>query len=834
MSKDKAENNDRNSLVFGDAATIQGDVVGGDKFDIRFYALASLVENGESEWLRGHRQRSEPYKFLNYYETTDADIFYGREAVSELLASKISTHKLVLINGQSGSGKTSLINAGVIPKLIQKGYFTMVFRDYGYPTEVIKNGLASLENINLDLSNCQSLLDCLLTTRQQIQRPLVIFFDQFERFFLHLTSSDRERFIQEFSECLTTININAQEMNFFIVIRQDFYGNLGEFWHEPEFNTESYPHYLETLSQEEAIAAIENPLTAIPDKIGYEDNFVEQTLLPDLLQSSQKENQKQINPVHLQIVCNELFKKVKEAKADDIQAKKVVLIGQELYKDIGRVEGILRSYVTEILDDKSKFSFKEREIAKSVLKQMVTSQKTRVFRSLEDLTKELDYSPNLIEPIIKKLDGSRLLETRKENSQTEYSITHEYLAEEINKWYDPKELEIKRVQELWERCLENWRDPGNTIPRSQYKDINKCKSDLQIDEEGRSLLRASYLAYWGFNVAVGLGIATLIGLTTASLIGNRNATINLIRASVQTSEANFNSQRGLEALVEAIRAAKTLDRSLLLKFFPPNKERRLDGKVKKVLYQGYNQTHERNRLEGHQGRVWSAQFSPDGQFIVTSSQDKTAKLWTSEGELVVTLQHQDTVWSVQFSPDGQFIVTGSDDETAKLWTREGKPIATLEGHQGEVKNAQFSPDGQLIVTGSGDETAKLWTREGELVATLESHRGWVASAQFSPDGQLIVTGSGGGTVKLWTREGELVSTLKGHRDRVGSVQFSPDGQLIVTASDDETAKLWNSQGKPIATLPHQSRVWSAQFHPDGQSIITGDDETAKLWTREGK
>ena len=124
----------------------------------------------------------------------------------------------------------------------------MVFRDYGYPTDVIKNGLTSLKNINLDLSNCQSLLECLQATRQQIKRPIVIFFDQFERFFLNLKSSEeRQRFVREFAECLR--NMNALEMNFFIAIRQDFYGNLGEFWRESEFNTESYPHYLETLGE---------------------------------------------------------------------------------------------------------------------------------------------------------------------------------------------------------------------------------------------------------------------------------------------------------------------------------------------------------------------------------------------------------------------------------------------------------------------------------------------------------------------------------------------------------------------------------------------------------
>ena len=216
---------------------------------------------------------------------------------------------------------------------------------------------------------------------------------------------------------------------------------------------------------------------------------------------------------------------------------------------------------------------------------------------------------------IKKLDNNRLLETRKENSHTEYSITHEYLAQEINEWFDPKELEIKRVQEMWARCLENWRWHRNTIPRNQYKDINKYKSHLKINEEDKSLLRASYFAYWGLNLAVGLGITTLIGLTTASLIGNRNATINQIRASVEASEAHFNSQQGLETLVEAIRAAKTLDRNLLLKFFPPNKDRRLDSQVKKVLYQGYKQTYERNRLK-HQGGVISTQFSPNSSLLL--------------------------------------------------------------------------------------------------------------------------------------------------------------------------------------------------------------------------
>lgn len=121
-----------NGMYFGNETRITGDIIGGNKYEIKFYALASIASNGQIDWeqyrTQDNIQSEEPYQFLSYYDTTDADIFFGREAVSQLLASKISSHKLILINGKSGSGKTSLINAGIIPILVNKKYFTMVFR----------------------------------------------------------------------------------------------------------------------------------------------------------------------------------------------------------------------------------------------------------------------------------------------------------------------------------------------------------------------------------------------------------------------------------------------------------------------------------------------------------------------------------------------------------------------------------------------------------------------------------------------------------------------------------------------------------------------------------
>jgi hypothetical protein len=109
--------------------------------------------------------------------------------------------------------------------------------------------------------------------------------------------------------------------------------------------------------------------------------------------------------------------------------------------------------------------------------------------------------------------------------------------------------------------------------------------------------------------------------------------------------------------------------------------------------------------------VNSAQFSPDGQRVVTASADKTARLWdaTSGKAIGEPMKHEDVVNSAQFSPDGQRVVTVLEDKTALLWdAASGKPIGEPMRHKDVINSAQFSPDGQCVVTASWDKTARLW------------------------------------------------------------------------------------------------------------------------------
>jgi WD40 repeat protein/tRNA A-37 threonylcarbamoyl transferase component Bud32 len=255
-------------------------------------------------------------------------------------------------------------------------------------------------------------------------------------------------------------------------------------------------------------------------------------------------------------------------------------------------------------------------------------------------------------------------------------------------------------------------------------------------------------------------------------------------------------------------------------------------------YYWQRQAHlELKTFHGHTAVIRSVAFSPDGQRIVTGSEDTTAKVWeaASGKELLSLTGHVAEIWSVAFSPDGLRIATGSGDQTAKVWdAASGKDLLTLRGHVAGILSVAFSSDGQRIATGSRDTTAKVWeAASGKELLTLKGHVGEVKSVGFSPDGRRIVTGSVDQTAKVWeAARGSELLTFKGHSNIVWAAAFSPDGQRIITGSEDQTAKVWEAaSGKELFTLKaHSNVVWSAAFSPDGRRIVTGsEDHMAKVW-----
>jgi len=212
-------------------------------------------------------------------------------------------------------------------------------------------------------------------------------------------------------------------------------------------------------------------------------------------------------------------------------------------------------------------------------------------------------------------------------------------------------------------------------------------------------------------------------------------------------------------------------------------------------------------------------------------------VWQSRWRLLLS-GHQDQVSSATFSPDGTRIVTASWDKTARIWdAATGQQLAVLRGHEGYLSSAAFSPDGTRIVTASWDETARIWdAATGKQIVVLGGQEGLVWSAAFSPDGSRIVTASADvqhKTASIWdAATGKQIAVLRGHEDQVNSAAFSPDGTRIVTASSDRTVRIWDAAtGHQIAVLRgHEGAVWRAVFSPDGSRIVMApDDETARIW-----
>jgi len=242
-------------------------------------------------------------------------------------------------------------------------------------------------------------------------------------------------------------------------------------------------------------------------------------------------------------------------------------------------------------------------------------------------------------------------------------------------------------------------------------------------------------------------------------------------------------------------------------------------------------------LSGHSGFVLGCAFSPDGARLLSASRDCTLKVWdAASGECLLTLDgHSNAVWDCAFSPDGARLVSASGDRTLKVWdAASGECLLTLNGHFNSIRGCAFSPDGARLVSASDDRTLKVWDSvTGACLITLLGHSSLVRGCAFSPDGARLVSASLDGNLKVWdAATGACLLTLSGHSDHVLGCGFSPDGTRIFSTSVDSTLKVWDTAtGSCLLTLSgHWSMVRGCAFSPDGARLLSSSvDSTLKVW-----
>jgi len=439
-------------------------------------SFLSLVEETTTERRRQKRSAKEepseaplpsrPYKFLNYYDREDERIFFGRQSETNRLLTKIHAYPLNLLYAPSGSGKTSLICAGLMPQLWRQDYTPVYCRVYDDPAGEIRR--AAMESVGAppsDFPPAMPLQTLLTEVAGRNEQRLVIFVDQFEEIFIRHGQEARERFAASLAATLTE---GKGRVRFVLSMREDFLARLSEF-RERIPNIFHNEFRLEPLSEAESRAAIVEPAHLV----GLE---VEPELVERLIADLSREG---VDPPQLQIVCDTLYDALEQGE------KRLTL---KSYLALGETRKILGNYLERVLHE---FPPPEREAARELLKSLVTSEKTKTVVQIADLARAAGRPEDEASRILADLSNRRLIRRVQREEGYWYELTHEYLVEEISCWLSEKEMQIKKLRELLEQAIRNHRNLGMLMPAAQLHLVQEQEDDLHLSKEERQFLRES-------------------------------------------------------------------------------------------------------------------------------------------------------------------------------------------------------------------------------------------------------------------------------------------------------------------------------------------------------
>ncbi|XXX81942.1 pentapeptide repeat-containing protein [Sorangium sp. So ce134] len=248
------------------------------------------------------------------------------------------------------------------------------------------------------------------------------------------------------------------------------------------------------------------------------------------------------------------------------------------------------------------------------------------------------------------------------------------------------------------------------------------------------------------------------------------------------------------------------------------------------------------RLDGHSDWVTSLAFGPEGDTLVSGSEDCSVRLWdVSTGNVLCALKgHSHHVTTVVFSRDGKMLASGSSDGSVRLWQAATfGQLSMLRGHLDRVTTLAFSPDGEILASGSSDTNIRLWkVSTGYSIRALRGHRTEVLGAAFDSTGEMLASGSTDGDVRVWkVSTGKALHILKHHPTHVTSVAFSHDGATLASVTEGGFVGLWHLSTGAAPRLErtfllegYLAAVTSIAFSPDGATLASGSaGGTVRLW-----
>ncbi|WP_329319433.1 NACHT and WD repeat domain-containing protein [Streptomyces sp. NBC_01262] len=227
-------------------------------------------------------------------------------------------------------------------------------------------------------------------------------------------------------------------------------------------------------------------------------------------------------------------------------------------------------------------------------------------------------------------------------------------------------------------------------------------------------------------------------------------------------------------------------------------------------------------------------WSPDGSRLASVGDDLALRIWdgATYASVAVLRGHERMVWGLDWSPDGQRIATSGEDMTVRIWDPAGgSALHLLTDHRDTVEAVAWSPDGELLASASGDRTVLLWDTGTWAVERKLTGMDGFSCLAWSPDGKRLAAGDGDRTARVWSiGPGPRMVWLTGHADSVRGIDWSPDGERLVTASRDRTVAVWDVNARPASLAGHEDSVWEAAWSPDGHRIASASqDGSVRLW-----
>jgi WD40 repeat protein len=801
-----------------------------------------------------------PYRGLESFDESNARFFFGREALTDWLLNALrpdpsanEANRFLAIIGGSGSGKSSLARAGLIPA-IRHGRLE---GSSGWPIVTLRPGSDPLESVAVALTavgeestpgaiqrQVASLLECERTLHQATRlalrdapssRRIVVLVDQFEEAFtLCAAEPARKAFVDNL---LYAGSISGGQTVVVLTMRADFYERCADY---PALAAAVSDRQLLVgpMTEDELRRAIEEPARLVG--CGLEPELVD-VLIEDVA------GRLGALPL-LQYALLELWNR-----------RHGQLLTYDQYHAIGRVKGAVAEAAESLFNrlgpgeqDQFRDLFIRLTRVDTDASPGEDRRDSRRRVRLDDLTRTTGSSQETIR-LVSRLTDARLLvvTTHPQTGARQVEVAHEALIRNwprLGAWVDHDRAMLRLREEVGDAARE-WSDHQENeaylVHRGdRLRNVEQllARSDSLLREEERRYLRecvalrererasarrARMVKRLTLTAIPGIVIAALAaGLWGAWEFAEEQAT------HIDRMNRTLYAMR-LNKVADVARSDPALGLTMLDNhdLFPMEMREFTWSNLRRFC-----QPH-RATLERHSEDVVSLSFSPDGRTLASASSDGSVALWdwVAGTRGATPAEDQPGPRCVQYSRDGKRLAWCGGDKTIHLWdTGQGVELAPLAGPDSEVTCLAFAPFGQALASGGRDGVVTLWDlARSKPSASIPAHAEKVNALAFSPDGKTLASAGDDNRARLWdAATARNLATLDGHTASVWSVAFSPDGQTLASAGGDRMILLWQmpERLRRATLLSEGSDVFAVAFSPDSRTLAAGNvDGTLTLW-----